>query len=195
MPIYSVGVRRGPLRRSVSEHPPSDEDEEPENHAGRNQWTPAQGGPDGRGGADFDAIEAQEPSDGAGARLRAESSNGISPEAHLHGQPRNPKDLVDPAGRPRPVAGEGAGGEKTSPGPQAWQIHDNVVPRPPDLNIFSIDGETKVGEDFERKAHSAKRSGGTVRGGSSRASGPHDRTMRVCLGPEISSMSGRCVGP
>lgn len=195
MPVYLVGVRRGPLRRSVSEHPPPNEDEEPEEHAGRNQRTAAQGGPDGRGGTDFDAVETQELSNRAGARLGPKSSNGISSEAHLYGQPRNPEGLVDPTGRLRSIAGEGAGGEKTSPGPQAWQVYDNMVPRPPDLNVFPINGETKVGEDFERKAHSAKRSGGTVRGGSSRASGPHDRTMRVCRGPGISSMSGRCVGP
>lgn len=156
MPNYSVDVRCGPLRGSVSEHPPSNEDEESEDHAGRNQWTPAQGCPDGRGRTEFDAVEAQESSDRAGARLGPKSSNGISLEAHLCGQPRNPEGLVDPPGRLRSIACKGAGGEKTPPGPQAWQVYDNVVPRPPDLNVFSVNGETKVGEDFERKAHNAE---------------------------------------
>jgi hypothetical protein len=30
-----------------------------------------------------------------------------------------------------------------------------VVPGPPNVNVFAVDGETKVGENFEGKGHGA----------------------------------------
>lgn len=162
-----VDGRRSSLRRSVPKRPPPNEDEEPHDHPDCHQWASAQGRANGLCGTELDAVEVQKATECARTGPNPKSGNGISPETNFCGQPRKAEGLVNTTGRLRPIGSKGSGGQQASPGTKARQIYDDVIPRPSNFNVFSIDGETKVSEDFERKAHNGGRSSETVRGESS----------------------------
>ena len=60
---------------------------------------------------------------------------------------------MNATGGPCTIGREGAGAKKTAPGPEARQIDDDVIASPTNVNVFSVDGEAEVGEDFEGQGH------------------------------------------
>jgi hypothetical protein len=63
------------------------------------------------------------------------------------------KGFVNATGCPCTIFRKGSGREKTAPGLQARQIHDNVIAGPPNVDVFSVDGKLQVGKDFEGEGH------------------------------------------
>lgn len=152
-PAPSDNVCPGPFRSSVPKHPPPDDNEESKNDPSRYEGTSAQGRTDGLCGTDLDPVKTQKATERAGSRTGTESRNGVSPQPNLHGEVRKFKGFVNPTDRLCSIGYKRPRGEKATTGTEAWQIHHDVVPRPADLNVFPINGEAKVGEDLERKAH------------------------------------------
>lgn len=115
----SVATFHVPLRRSVPKQPPSDENQKPEDHSGGHQGAPPHSGPDGGGGADFDAIEAQGAAERAGTRPGPESRNRISSQTDFYGDVRKVENFVDSTSRLGSIGCKRPRGQKTAAGPQA----------------------------------------------------------------------------
>jgi hypothetical protein len=63
---------------------------------------------------------------------------------------------MDATGGPGTIGRKRAGGKKAAPRPQAWQVDDDVIAGPPNVDVFSVNGEAQIGEDFEGQGHSVR---------------------------------------
>ena len=143
-----------PLRVATPEEPPPQSDEQPDHHGRRENGPAAQGRPQGLRRTHLNAVEVQKAPHGPRLGVGPEAGNGVAPEANLHGEARNVEGLVDATGRPCPLsASKGPRGEKAAPGSEARQVHDNPVSRPPNVDVFAVNGQLEVGENFEGKGH------------------------------------------
>ena len=141
------------LRPSVPQEPPAEQEEQPEHDGGRDEGTPAECGSHRLRGTHLNAIEVQEPSKGSGARPGPNPGNRISLQTHLCGEARDSEGFVSAAGRLGAVGGEGARRKETTSRPQAGEIYDNPIPCSPNVNVFSVNGQLEIGENFEGKGH------------------------------------------
>lgn len=148
-------VESGPvsLRLSLPEQPPAEQNKKPEHGGGRQEGTATKGRPNWSRGPNLDPVEAQQPPKGTGTRSGANACNRVSLEPHLCREPRDLKRFVDAARRVWTVGCKRPRAEETTPGPQAGKVYDDAIPRPPNVDVLSINGETKVSENFEGKGH------------------------------------------
>ncbi len=203
-----------PLRVSTPEEPPPQSDEQPDHHGRRENGPAAQGRPQGLHRAHLNAVKVQKAPHRPGLSVGPEAGNGVAPEPNLHGKARDVEGLVDATGRPCPLSGsKRPRGEKTAPGSEARQVHDDPVSGPPNVDAFAVNGQLEIGENFEGKGHvrrvdlsaparnepdqlPAKRWAGgeegkdTVRGGD--AADQCARSGRALVGPRPRSHSAGC---
>jgi len=146
--------RPGPLlRRTVSEQPPSERGEQADHHDRRDDRAAAQSRPQRLGRAYLDALKIKKPPDSPGACTGPEARDGVALQSNFCREARNAKRLVETARGPRPIRRERTGTKEPTPGPQARKIDDEMVSRPPNINVLPVDGELEVGKDFEGQGH------------------------------------------
>lgn len=51
------------------------------------------------------------------------------------------------------IGGKGTRCKETTPRPQAREVYDNPISRSPNVDVFSVNGQLEVGENFEGKGH------------------------------------------